>query len=256
MVDSDGHIAAPLTTDGLFDVAAYTRQVQGPLALEPLDAPLNPQLHQALRYVHASLTYTNTWLADVLVTATHKDARVTAFLTSWAYEQHWLASAIATLLKEPDPTAAQVAAMSPTGRFAPLRAAVLANVQGRAINTVHMVERLADSWAVEEILAWICELAPGNLAIHLAPLRIVLARQRVFFEQQAVAGLNGSRYARHLTRYRLARLGLPIGAGRSAARRRGMAFDLPDNGQPRLQRVEEQVRALPGLKHVHLRPAY
>ena len=37
-------------------------------------------------------------LRNLLVTATHKDARVTAFLVTWAFEKFWMADAIDAVL--------------------------------------------------------------------------------------------------------------------------------------------------------------
>ena len=37
-------------------------------------------------------------LRTVLVTPTHKDARITAFLTTWAFEKYWIADALSAIL--------------------------------------------------------------------------------------------------------------------------------------------------------------
>ena len=38
-------------------------------------------------------------LRNVLVTPTHKDARVTAFLVTWAYEKFWIADALPAIVE-------------------------------------------------------------------------------------------------------------------------------------------------------------
>ena len=84
------------------------------------DAPLDPATVELVdllaRLEHGALAY----LRSVLVTPTHKDARVTAFLVTWAYEKYWVADALEQVV-------AAHPAPAPTGRAVPrLRRARLA----------------------------------------------------------------------------------------------------------------------------------
>ena len=71
----------------------------GPMreTLEGVGAALPADLAEALRYVQRRAQGTGSWLSHVLVTATHKDARITAFLSTWAYEAHWFGDALSAI---------------------------------------------------------------------------------------------------------------------------------------------------------------
>lgn len=84
-----------------FDVKAYTRT---PIDLRPenLDlgalTGLDPAALGALHYLwqveHAVLDL----MRDMLVTPTHAESEVTAFLVTWGYEQYWLAESLREVL--------------------------------------------------------------------------------------------------------------------------------------------------------------
>src|SRR6188472_3556089 len=56
--------------------------------------PLTAATLRVLSYLQIVERATMTHLRAVLVTATHKDARITAFLTTWAFEKYWIADAL------------------------------------------------------------------------------------------------------------------------------------------------------------------
>ncbi|WP_147915332.1 hypothetical protein [Ruania zhangjianzhongii] len=84
-----------------FDVKAYTR---APIDLRPTNldltalAGLDPSTLATLGYLwqveHAVLDL----MRDVLVTPTHAESEVTAFLVTWGYEQYWLAETLREVL--------------------------------------------------------------------------------------------------------------------------------------------------------------
>jgi hypothetical protein len=91
---------APPETAG-FDVREFARTAHGShrgtldlgaLAKEPLDAE-SVRLVRALRDMERATLHR---VRDLLVTATHKDARVTAFLTTWMFERFWIAGTVGT----------------------------------------------------------------------------------------------------------------------------------------------------------------
>lgn len=93
---------APPETAG-FDVREFARTAHGShrgtldlgaLAKEPLDAE-SVRLARALRDMERATLHR---VRDLLVTATHKDARVTAFLTTWMFERFWIADALDAVL--------------------------------------------------------------------------------------------------------------------------------------------------------------
>ncbi|MFI7481147.1 hypothetical protein ACH9EU_01895, partial [Kocuria sp. M1R5S2] len=84
-----------------FDVRAYMRE---PHDLRPADLG-----REALEHVAPAAldVLAHLWTAerrlldrmrDLLVTPAHADPRLTAFLTTWTYEQHWLAETLDAVL--------------------------------------------------------------------------------------------------------------------------------------------------------------
>ncbi|MCM3660549.1 hypothetical protein M3148_06015 [Georgenia satyanarayanai] len=82
-----------------FDVRAYTRD---PLDLRESGTPgpsgLRPAALDAVAYLWSVEGAALDRVRDVLVTPTHADARVTAFLITWTFEQHALADRLAGVL--------------------------------------------------------------------------------------------------------------------------------------------------------------
>ncbi len=60
--------------------------------------PLDPDSLRCLRYMHDIESHTVCYLRDVLVTRSHRDPGVTAFLTAWNYEEHFHGEALARVL--------------------------------------------------------------------------------------------------------------------------------------------------------------
>src|SRR5688500_15777566 len=86
-----------------FDVRAFARTAHGSLR-DDLDldavaaAPLPPDVVAALGALAVLEGATMAHLRNVLVTNTHKDARVTAFLVTWAFEKFWIADALRAIV--------------------------------------------------------------------------------------------------------------------------------------------------------------
>lgn len=133
-----------------FDVRAYARTAVGNLR-EGLDlsryeaTPLSAQTLRALSVLEVVERSTMLHLRNVLVTPTHKDARITAFLTTWAFEKYWVADAIAAVLSAH--AEVPVAKKRPAvvrffrelaERFAPIRESLVANQIGIDVIAVHM----------------------------------------------------------------------------------------------------------------------
>ena len=98
----------------LFDVRDFARTAVGShrdeIDLEAFAAnPLKPETVRSLAYLRELERSTMTYLRNVLVTPTHKDARVTAFLTTWAFEKYWIADAFEVIVRAHgfDPVAIQ-----------------------------------------------------------------------------------------------------------------------------------------------------
>jgi hypothetical protein len=234
---------------GTFDVLAYSADAHGNhrAELTGLGEPLPDVLRAELRYLRSRLSGTTAWLSLVLVTPTHKNARITAFLSGWAYERHWLADALDALTAELPTPSARPTRLGLRRRFAPLVEAVVANLHGAALTAVHMAERAVDGVFVEALLAHAIAQAPPPVAADLERLRRVLVRQQAFFTEEAGRLLDSSARARRLSRRRLTGRAWPIGAADDPA---GTATALAGltAADPRwTEQADARIDALPGL---------
>jgi hypothetical protein len=245
-----------MSSPGPFDVSAYVRQPFGPMreTLTGLGAALPADLAEALRYVQRRAQGTGSWLSHVLVTATHKDARITAFLSTWAYEAHWFGDALSAIAGAgPVPAIRRGITAKLRDRFGPLREAIVANLHGRALTGVQMTERLVDGWIVDAMLERAQHLAPAAVAADLDRIREGIARQGRFFAEAATEALSHSPAARALARRRLATRTWPIGADREPAAATAHALQTlfgPDRSWAAA--IDSRIDALPGLAGLDL----
>jgi hypothetical protein len=240
-----------MTSTARFDVAAYVRAPFGPMreTLEGVGAALPADLAEALRYVQRRAQGTGSWLSHVLVTATHKDARITAFLSTWAYEAHWFGDALSAIAGAgPVPAIRRGIAAKLRDRFGPLREAVVANLHGRALTGVQMTERLVDGWIVDAMLERAQQLAPAGVAKDLDRIREGIARQGRFFAESATEALSHSPAARALARRRLATRTWPIGADKEPAAATARTLQaLFGRDRAWAAAIDARIDALPGL---------
>ncbi len=238
-----------------FDVLDYVASTRGSLRAELTgrDADLPDDLVAVLRYLRRRAGETTAWLRVVLVTATHKDARATAFLSSWAYERHWIADALAALSGDPVERAPErTRRQRVDDRFGPLTEAVVGTVHGTALTAVHMAERLVDGYVQDALLARLAELAPAAVADDLARIRATIDRQQRFFLESATTRLAAQRRARALTRTRLRRHAWPLGADGEPAET-AHVFDVLFAGKTDWARaVDRRIDAVPGLAGLRL----
>ena len=148
-----------------FDVREYARTAAGShratLNLDAYSAsPLDDDILRVLRYLQIVERATMTHLRSVLVTATHKDARITAFLTTWAYEKYWIADALEqiALAHAPEGTEPDRAPFrTPVERT--IRESIVANIIGVPMIAVHMSLGTVDEWVNQAAYRRIAELA-------------------------------------------------------------------------------------------------
>lgn len=202
-----------------FDVRDHARTAAGSqrdsLNLPSYRAtPLKADTLRALAYLHVVERATMTHLRSVLVTATHKDARITAFLTTWAYEKYWIADALEQILLGHQPEGAEPDTSpfrTPAERT--IRESIYANMVGVPMIAVHMSLGTVDEWLAQAAYRRLVELDPHpQFAETVAKLLEIKERQLRFFEAQSRFRLTESSKARKLTRRRLAKTPWPIGA--------------------------------------------
>lgn len=255
-----------MTGSERFDVREFARTAVGThrdrLDLEAVTArPLPPEAARAVRVLRDLEAATMDRLRNVLVTATHKDARVTAFLVSWAFEKFWIADALTAII-EAQPAASTMVPESTDaapgrGRAqrratrGPVRRSLSGFLAGEAIVAVHVTSGLVDDWMLRAAYERVIEQSDNpEIARALGEVVDLKARHSRFFEEEAVHRLLESPRAVRLTRRELRRDVLPIGA--AALPRADSAFFTDftfggDGGALRARRVTASVADLPGM---------
>lgn len=194
-------------------------------------------------------------LRNVLVTPTHAEAEVTAFLTTWAYEQYWLAAALDAVLAA---NGHEHVALRPglgarlrrlfDDRLRPTVDAIRTNLLGEDIVAGHMVTGLLDVEISRLAYARLAALEPA-----CAPLAAAIERTKErhahFYAEQARARLAGSPGARALARSAL-RAWMWPGAryGQHASAARTLRYLLADPAaRAGVAAIEAGLARLPGL---------
>lgn len=237
-----------------FDVREYARTAAGThraqLGLAAYrTAPLSPEVLRLLRYLQIVERATMTHLRSVLVTATHKDARITAFLTTWAFEKYWIADALEQiqLAHAPEGTQPDRAPFT-TPAERTIRESIVANIIGLPMITVHMTLGTVDQWLNMAAYTRLDELAGhARLSETIATLLTLKQRQLAFFEAQARYRLEEAPRWRRLVRKRLARMPWPIGARAEPPHETEFFFETLFRPRPELVAgLDARVDSLPG----------
>ncbi|MGA1838706.1 hypothetical protein VD659_17440 [Herbiconiux sp. 11R-BC] len=248
-----------------FDVREFARTAVGShrseIDLEAFAAhPLDPATVRMLAYLRELERQTMTYLRNVLVTPTHKDARVTAFLTTWAFEKFWIADAFDVIVRAHgvDPAAAEqlprlrALALELAERATPIVESFRANAIGPDVIGVHLASVTVDEWITEAAYTRLATVDPHpELVALIERVLEVKTRHRAFVEPEAVRRLRESARARSLARRSLARISWPIGA---ASLRKSDTADFYETlfDDANIDGIDSRVQTLPGLEKLHL----
>jgi hypothetical protein len=252
-------------TDGSFDIREYARTARGNhrgrLDLSAVaQTPLPVEALGLVRTLRDLERTTMQRMRNVLVTATHKDARVTAFLTTWAFEKYWLADALDAVLDAAGESRAMTeftAAPRKTlgervERRGPVARAIAGNIAGPALVDAHITTQLVDEWIGQTAYRKLGELAAALGSVVETVLE-VKARHIRFFAEEAQRRLAGSRRGRRLARKELKRMAWPVGATELPADERdafeAIVFGGPE-GRAEADRIASLVGSLPGMQSV------
>jgi hypothetical protein len=250
---------------GTFDIREFTRTARGShraeLDLTAISASgLGADAIRLLRLLRDLERTTMQRMRNLLVTATHKDARVTAFLTTWAYEKFWIADALDAVLEA---TGDDLHSSEKVGglrravkeraeRRGPIARAIRANFDGPHIVAAHVTTGLTDEWITQAAYRRLGELATG---LHSVVDMVIAIKDRHirFLGEEAQRRLAASRRASKLTRREIKQAVWPIGAvERSDDDRRffeTIVFGTPE-GAAEAGRIQTMLAALPGLASV------
>ena len=249
-----------------FDVRAYARTAVGNLReglhLDAFEsAPLSAETLRSVSFLQAVERATMQHLRNVLVTPTHKDARITAFLTTWAYEKYWIADALTAVLSAHDAVPVSrranpvVRFFRELGeRFSPIRESMVANQIGVDMLAVHMSIGAIDGWLTQAAYTRIAQLEPNpELSTTIDTILNIKARHLTFFEPQSEYRLAASPKAQKLTRSRLRKSAWPLGADDLAKTDTRNFFDRLFLSSPGLAKsIDDAIDGLPGLRGLGL----
>jgi len=240
------------------DIREHSRAAVGDYATRVDLAGLSssPRGIAVLAALHTLESATLSRLRLVLLTPTHTDAQVTAFLATWAYERHWIANALAAAL---DTLGGETIEPVPgtwwqrfEDRLRPTAAAVWTNVVGEPVVATHLVEASLEEWLMIAAYRRLAAAEPGLAELCRAIVATKQVHQR-YFATRAARDLGGSPQARRLARRRLCRWSWPQRGSRPPMVALDPLLDLLTTpaGRP-VREVEQRLRDLPGLAAVGL----
>jgi hypothetical protein len=250
------------TQPAQFDVREFARTAQGGLRGE-LDltafasAPLESEVVRALAMIGTLEGATMAHLRNVLVTPTHKDARVTAFLVTWAYEKFWIADALRAIVQASggaavvDATDASSWGSAASSGRGPVRRALAGITQGWPVTGAHMAVGLVDDWMLGAAYERTVDVS-GSASLEVAVRRILAVKQRHtrFFEEEVERRLTSSPKAVRLARGELRRTSWPMGSAVLAREERDAFVRFVfggEEGDVLAARIERDTVGLPGM---------
>ncbi len=250
-----------------FDLDAYQRTVS-PVRTDDIDfgafraEPLPAEVLRCLRYMHDVESHTVCYLRDLLLTASHKDPRVTTFLTMWNYEEYWHGVAIGKVLDAHDEAsgAARIAPMrerlAAKDRFAPLTHLLGSALLGEDFVAVHMSWGAVNEWSTATGYDRLAARA-GHPVLTTLLGRIAKQESRhiAFYATEARERLARSAKARRVTRWALQHRWAPVGSG--AMPQEETEFLMTwlmggEEGREHARRIDRHVHSLPGLAGLDL----
>lgn len=208
-----------------FDIREYTRKSEGvkweDLPIEVFrDDPLPRGTVRSLRYMCNVEYHTICYLRDMLVTPSHQDPKITAFMTMWNMEEFWHGEALAAVLDmhgekvDYDALTATRMKLGWRDKLGPIKQSLMANLAGQDFVAVHMIWGAANEWSA--ITAYNRMAAMEEHPV-LAELLQRIARQEAkhvaFYATQARERLDRSTKAQKLARFALKRYWGPVGSG-------------------------------------------
>lgn len=250
-----------------FDIDAYTRNSKGvawdDLAFERFRTdPLPPKTLRTVRYMADVEYHTVCYLRDMLVTPSHKDPAVTAFMTMWNVEEFWHGEALSAVLAhhgmgiDYDHLKAVRLKRGWRDKLDPIKQSLLANIVGQDYVAVHMIWGAANEWSA--ITAY-QRLAALDTHPVLTQLLRRIAKQETrhvaFYATQARQRLARSKVAQKLARFALEHFWGPVGSGVMDETELHHVLDHlmsgPD-GRTAARKIDEHIAHMPGLTGLHI----
>lgn len=226
------------------------------------DRPLSAAALRTLRYMSDVESHTICYLRDLLVTPSHKDPVVTAFLTHWAYEEFWHGEALDGVLRAHGIPADYAhirrvrLAQGFRDRIAPINQAIAANILGLDFVAVHMTWGALNEWSAHAAYArMIAREDHPELTTLLTRIQKQESRHLAFYASQARDRLAASRKARVITRQALKRFWAPVGSGIEPKAETTFVLQYlmgGPEGATTIARIDAKLDGLPGLAGLDL----
>lgn len=251
--------------EGSFDVREFARTaratLRGDINLDDITTSgLTVDAIRMLRLLRDLERSTMQRMRNLLVTATHKDARVTAFLSTWAFEKFWIADALDAVLEA---TGDDLHSSAPAGglrkvvlerqeRRGPVMRAIQGNIDGPQIVAAHVTTGLVDEWITQAAYRRLGELATGLHSI-VGLINGIKDRHIAFLSEEAKRRLAASAKARKLATRELKNMVWPVGAVEHSDEDRTFFDEIvfgTENGRAEVSRIQAMIAALPGLAPV------
>jgi hypothetical protein len=249
-----------------FDLLTYKRMA-GQLDLDGIafdafrDQPLAPAHLRCIRYMHDVEQHTTCYLRNLLNTKAHHDPEISAFLTMWAYEEHWHGDALGRVLEahgEPggDP---RVAAMRQRLGWKLTASPLLWMAFSSATKhflAVHMTFGVINEWTTQAGYARVLQQAAHPVLTDL--LRRIMkqeGRHIDYYRSQAHDRLAASAGARRTTRAMVRQLWAPVGSQvmpREDTQHVIRTLFGDTAGRDAAARLDRRIDALPGLEGLAL----
>lgn len=226
------------------------------------DRPLSAEALRCVRYMHDIESHTVCYLRDLLLTESHRDPRITTFLTTWAWEEQWHGVALAAVLAAhgetagADRIAGTRSALGLKDRLGPLLTTLGSVIARRDFVAVHMTWGALNEWSTQAGYARLAEREQHPVLTELLErIQRQEARHIAFYASEAKERLTASPRARRLVRLALSRLWAPVGSG--VVPKEETAFLVqwllsgPD-GEPWVRRLDQRLERLPGMEGLGL----
>ena len=246
-----------------FDIDKYT-ETSAKVAWADLDFeefktnPLPDSTLRSLRYMCDIEYHTVCYLRDMLVTPSHKDADVSAFMTMWNREEFWHGEALADVLGvhgitvDFDQLKSTRLKLGWKDKLDPVKQSLMGNVIGKDFIAVHMIWGAANEWSAVAAYNRLADLEKHPVLEEL--LRRIAkqeARHVAFYATQARERLGKSKKAQTIARFALKNAWGPVGSSvmepEEVTHVMGHLFS-GEEGLREIRKLDDHISKMPGLQ--------
>lgn len=224
--------------------------------------PLSENAIRALRYMSDVESHTICYLRDLLVTPSHKDPQITAFLTMWAYEEFWHGEALDKVLRLHGRKADYNhirnvrLAQGLNDRLAPIYQATAANIMGEDFVAVHMTFGAINEWSAHAAYGrMMAQEEHPELTKLLTRIQKQESRHLAFYATQARERLERSTRAQKITRFILKTWWTPVGSSIQPVSETEFLLEYlmgGTEGNKVITMLDEKIDRFPGLQGLEL----